>query len=174
MGFRLLIDGRPYPVTNFEVQEASTPLAAGDSSGQVGTISMDVAVPDPFLTPNHPVTMFGPEILIGKSVRLDDTRKGYTLGKVSSVSRGDSSGTFNLTALSRLGELNIYSVQAQPFIGTLENAFKTYLALAGVTTDLFITPSIASRSVVFPGWHGDLWYNLKRLATACNAGCGGR
>lgn len=166
MGFRLLIGGNPYETTDFNVQEAATPLAAGDSSGAVGTISFDIPQPDPDLAPNHPVNLFGPNYLVGMPVRLDDTRKGFTLGKVTSVQRTKSSGLIQVTATSRLGELNVYNVQSQPFVGNLSNAFEYYLSLANITTDFFVDPDIATKPVVFPGWNGELWYNLKQLAMA--------
>lgn len=166
MGFRIEIDGRSYEATDFTVQEASTPLAAGDSSGQVGTIQITLPKIDGDLNPDHPVAKFGPRILIGKSVRLVDERKGFTLGSVDSVSRSDGGGTFSLNCISRLGELNVYGVQAKPFNGTLAAAFAYYLTLANVTTDYFIDPSIASRPVVFPGWSGELWFMFKQMAAA--------
>lgn len=103
---------------------------------------------------------------MGKPVRLDDTRKGFTLGKVTSVQRTKSSGLIQVTATSRLGELNVYNVQSQPFVGNLSNAFEYYLSLANIATDFFVDPDIAANPVVFPGWSGELWYNLKQLATA--------
>lgn len=166
MGFKLTIGGRKYEATNFDVSEASTPLAAGDSSGQVGTISFDIPYPDFDVQPNHPIIKFGPNILEGKTVRLDDTRKGFTLGRVTSAGNNQSSGVISVTATSRLGELNVFNVQAQPFIGTLGDAFAHYMTLANVTTDFFADPAIASKPAVFPGWNGELWFNLKQLAAA--------
>lgn len=156
---------RAYEVFNFDVQEDATPLAAGDSSGQVGTISFNLGIPDPDIVPNHPINRFGEAHLIGERVRLEDSRKGFTLGRVSSVSRAGSQ-VISVSALARLGELNVYGVQAPPFIGTLEDAFQTYLGLANVQSGFFVDPSVATRSVVFPGWNGELWFNLKRMAAA--------
>lgn len=166
MGFRLLIDGRDYEAEGFSVQEAATPLAAGDSSGQVGTISFSIPQPDPDVVPNHPINLFGPNYLLGKHVRLDDTRKGFTLGTVSQARRTQRSALIEVTAISRLGELNIYNVQAQPFVGTLDDAFQYYLSLANITYDFAVDPSIATRPVIFPGWNGELWYHLKQMAVA--------
>lgn len=166
MGFRIEIDGRPYEATDFTVQEASTPLAAGDSTGQVGSISISLPMIDPYINPTHPVVKFGPRILIGKSVRLIDERKGFTLGKVVSTGRSDGGGTFTVECLSRLGELNVYGIQAKPFNGTLAAAFTYYLSLCNITVDLFIDPAIASKPVIFPGWNGELWFYLKQMAAA--------
>lgn len=167
MGFNLNIGGLTYEALSFDVQEAATPLSAGDSSGQVGTLSFEIPRPDPDVQPNHPINVLGAyAALVKKTVRLDDSRKGFTLGRVSSVENGQSSGVIQVSAMSRLGSLNVYNVQAQPFVGTLSGAFTYYLSLAGVTSDFFIDPSIASKSVVFPGWNGDLWFNLKQLSAA--------
>lgn len=166
MGFKVEVGGRTYEALNFSVQEASTPLAAGDSSGAVGTINLDIPLPDPDLLPNHPINKFGSHILVGKPVRLADSRKGFTLGKVLSVQRSKVTGNLSVSALSRLGELNVYNLQAAPFIGTLQAAFDYYLSLVNITTDIYVDPAIASQPVVFPGWSGELWYNLKQLSSA--------
>lgn len=166
MGFRLLIDGQDYEASQFNVQEAATPLAAGDSSGAVGTVSFNTPRPDPDVRPNHPINKWGVNYLIDKHVQLDDTRKGFTLGRVQSVQQSLDSAEIQVTALSRLGELNVYNVQAQPFIGTLGNAFAYYLSLANITYDFSADQTIATRPVVFPGWSGELWFYLKQLAAA--------
>lgn len=166
MSFKVEVGGRTYEALNFSVQEASTPLAAGDSSGSVGTINLDIPFPDPDLLPNHPINKFGPLILVGKPVRLADSRKGFTLGKVLSVQRSKVTGNLSVSALSRLGELNVYNLQAAPFIGTLSAAFNYYLSLVNITADIYVDPAIASQPVVFPGWSGELWYSLKQLSAA--------
>lgn len=166
MGFKIEIGGRIYEAKSFNVQEDSTPLAAGDSQGQVGTITIGIPEPDPYVSPSHPINVYGPNILVGKAVRLADSRKGFTLGTVASVRKSVETGLIQIVALSRLGDLNVYNVQSEPFVGTLEAAFEYYLSLANVTTDFFVDTSIASTPVIFPGWNGELWYNLKRMAIA--------
>jgi len=166
MGFKLTVGGRTYEAINFSVVEAATPLAAGDSSGQVGTITFDIAQPDPFILPDHPINKYGVNILVREPVRLDDTRKGFTVGTVTSATRTSGAGTISVTATSRLGDLNIYNVQATPFVGTLADAFEYYLSLANVTVDLLVDPAVASNSVIFPGWNGELWFHLKQMAVA--------
>lgn len=179
MGFQLLIGGNPYELVDYSSVEASTPLAAGDTSGQVGTISLTITKPDLF--ERFPETLqdagyvgdpvfasLGSQMLVGRDVRLSDSHKGFTLGRVISVD--DSAGaTVGLTCESRLGLLNVYGVQSAPYVGTLSGAFTAYLALAGVTTDLFIDPAIALTPVVFPGWNGELWFHLKQMAAAVDA-----
>lgn len=197
MGFRIDIEGLKAEVEDYSVTEAATPLAAGDSSGQVGTFSLTLPLPDDYVplttavegfgygegpygegayggtasveTPNTPwkvIRALGPQILIDKSVRISDPRKGFTLGTITASSLSQDGGTIQLTGISRLGTLNVYGIQAQPFSGTLENAFRYYLGLADITTDLFVDEEIANRPVVFPGWTGELWYYLKLMAAA--------
>lgn len=166
MGFELKIGDRPYLVEGFSVQEASSPLSASDSSGQVGTISFTVSAPDKNLVPDHPINVLGPNTLIGKPVRLSDSRKGFTVGTVSSIDRSLTSPVIQVTALSRLGKLNVYGVQAGPFIGTLKEVFEYYASLAGETTDVWVDPSIANTQVTLPGWNGELWFHMKQLAMA--------
>lgn len=166
MGFRVDIGGKVYEAQDWTVQEAATPLAAGDSSGSTGSIDLTFPFIDPQILSDHPVNIFGPEWFIDQEVRLADSRKGFTLGKVESVRRGDQQGTYTLSCATRLGELNVYGVQAQPFVGTLRNAFIYYLSLANISTDLFIDDVIGDRPVVFPGWNGELWFHLKEMAVS--------
>lgn len=177
MGFKVTFTGLPagtsgtLQASNYTVEEAATPLTAGDSSGQVGTFNLTFPIPDPALTttratPWKYLRTIGETVFIGTQVRIDDPRKGFTLGKVRGASVSQDGGTLSLTGVSRLGSLNVFGVQAQPYVGTLSGAFTYYLSLANITTDFFIDPDIASRPVVFPGWSGELWYNLKLMTAA--------
>lgn len=197
MGFRIDIEGMKLEASDYSVTEASSPLAAGDSSGAVGTFSLTLPIPDQFIplgtviggygygegpygsgpyggstfvsTPNTPwkvIREIGPQILIDKSVRIEDPRKGFTLGTITASTESRDGGSIELSGISRLGTLNVYGVQAQPFAGTLRDAFTYYLGLAGVTTDLFVDDEVGDRPVVFPGWNGELWYYLKLMAAA--------
>lgn len=170
MGFRIDIGGITYEAEDWSVVEAATPLAAGDSSGQTGTIEITLPLPDKDSMhpqdPRTPLVLFGPSWLIDQSIRIKDSRKGFTLGTVSSVGRNDQTGLYTVNCRTRLGELNVYGVQAQPFIGRLEDAFAYYLSLADIDTDLYVEDAIADRPVVFPGWNGELWFYLKQMASA--------
>lgn len=166
MGVKAIVGGRNYECIGYSVQEESTPLDAGDSTGAVGTITLTLALPDPALVSTDPFWLYGPEYAVGESVRLSDTRKGFTLGTITACSRDDSSAEVTLVCSSRLGELNVFNVNAQPFVGTLQGAFEYYLGLANISADLLVDDSIASRSVVFPGFTGDLWFRLKQMAVA--------
>ena len=149
--------------TNYSITEDSTPLDGGDSTGSVGTFTITAISPDKDLTPNHPIIKWGPQFLSRKTIQVRDSTRGYTTGYVTSVSADDSAATVTLTCNSRLGHLNAYNINAKPFVGTLKNAVLYYCSLAGQTTDILVDDSIASKTVVFPGWSGELWYHLKLL-----------
>lgn len=166
MAFKLSIGGLDFGFTDFNVQEAATPLAAGDSSGQVGSISFTLPQLSEEMSPDHPMVKYGSSWIVGKSVRLEDSRKGFTLGEVDSVQPSRASANIQVSATSRLGSLNVYNVQAPPFVGVLADAFETYLDLANIDSGFLVDPSIASEQVVFPGWSGELWFNLKQMAAA--------
>src|SRR5690606_435575 len=153
MGFRVDIEGLKIEIADYSVEEASSPLAAGDSSGAVGAFTISFPVPDEYVPlgtnvvgfgygegpygegpyggssfvgiPNSPwkvIRTLGPQFLIDKSVRLYDSRKGFTLGTVRSADYSHDGGRITLTGNSRLGQLNVYGIQAQPFVGTLRDA----------------------------------------------------
>lgn len=164
MGVRVTIAGRVYEPESFETTEEATPLSSGDSSGSVGTIS--IVIPYPDASQSDPVLTFGPTYLQGKDVTLTDSRLGYTLGKVQTVSDQRNDGKFTLNILARLDELNKYNIQAAPYVGTLGGGFAYYLSLAGITTDYLVDATIATESVLFPGWSGELWFHLKKMAAA--------
>ena len=155
MGIRLEIGGAVYEAEEYSVQEDSTPLSSEDSSGSVGTFSFSI--------PKTPDTQAWR--LIGKDVKLLDTRRGTTVGSVSAVSEEDY-GALRVECLSRLGKLNIYDVQAQPFTGNLRDAFTYYLKLAEQNFDLLVDPTLVNKQVVFQGWSGELWLSLKQMAAA--------
>lgn len=154
MGILIQIDGKDFFADTYTVSEDATPTATDDSSGGVGTLSFNIpAQENAFL-------------LVGKDVSLLDTHRGTTVGYVDSVSESDESGMIAVNCISRLGRLNIYGIQAQPFHGTLENAFRYYLGLANQVIDVAVDSDISGRPVIFPGWEGELWFNLKQMAAA--------
>lgn len=179
MGFKATFEGLPFSVSgpleiaDYSVSEDATPLAAGDSTGSVGTFTLSIPRPDPSAAPVvsviHASTLLAPggeSFFIGSKVTLSDSRKGFTLGTVNAASSSDDGGMIEMSGTTRLGQLNVYGIQAQPFIGTLRDAFTYYVGLAGIDTDISVDPGIETRPVVFPGWHGELWYYLKQMAAA--------
>lgn len=173
MGVSLKIAGYPFNLTNYSVSEDATPLAAGDSFGGTGTITFDLLKPDLDALGPVPgaggwgrVQEQGTNWFVDRSFVLEDTTKGRVTGVIESVRRGDTDASIILSGTSRLGELNVYGVQAQPYIGTLGGAFAYYLSLADITTGFNVDSRIASRYVVYQGWTGELWFYLKQMAVA--------
>lgn len=166
MGVRITIGDYDYDATDYTVSEEASPVALGDSMGSVGTITFTTPMPDPVMQPNHPINLYTEGWLKNQAIRLADSRYGFTIGTVDSSSVTANGTLLQVESQTRLGDLNIYNVQAEPFIGTLGDAFEYYLSLAGITTDLFVDESIASRAVAIPGWEGELWFHLKELTAA--------
>lgn len=159
MGVKLSIAGRRVHSSAYTVQESSTPLAGGDSSGGIGTIEVEV----PKL-PFEPIGLNAQEEL-----SLVDTRLGSTIGVTREVSHSRTTATgYSVMASNRLGEFNI-EAQVLPFSGRLEDAFRYYCSIANIDTGILVDPALANRQVNFLGWYGNLWNHMKMMATAMSA-----
>lgn len=157
MGVRVTVAGKVIEVTDYSISQDSTPIKGDDSSGSVGDLTIR--------TPHQPniYEAYGAEITI-----LDNSR-GFISGKVDSVSREDGSGLWVISGPTRLGETNLYNIQAKPFIGTLRDAFSYYLSLAGIEDGWVVEPEVANVWITAPGWFGELWYHMKQLVIAAGA-----
>jgi hypothetical protein len=129
------------------VQEDATPIDPSSSAGGVGQITVGL---DSF--PDAPR-------LIGEIVLTDGSR-GKTSGTVRSINVAD--GALALTADSVLGKFNTDRT-AIPFTGDLKDAIQYYCDLVGITNDVFVDTTVASRDVVYPGWVGNVWVHIKQL-----------
>lgn len=171
MGYNLSIDGYDYKFhpTSYTVQEDATPLPANDSFGSVGTIDITLPMPDEYAGGRtNPLVRFGPEWLIDKTFVFTDTERGSIPGTFLSANVSLADGTIRVSGLPRTGILNVYNVNAQPFVGTLGNAIAYYLSLANVTTGYSVDSTLAARYVEFPGWTGELWYHMKQMSQVHN------
>lgn len=178
MGIKITVGGLTLEARDYSVSESATPLSAGDSRGGVGSISFSVPALDPDLNPTPEagggfsgtrdlLLAIGPQALIGETVRLVDGRRGLIVGRVVNAIEDVSAGEWEIECETRLADLSIYNVTAAPFTGTLRAAFQYYTDIAGVDdVDIWVDPSIADRIVSYPGWQGELWYQLKRIAIA--------
>lgn len=162
MGTRVTIGAYSYEAASFTVSESSSPLAGGDTSGGVGDISVDI--PAPFEDLTHPLLRFGSAWLIDQPITIKDSRYGTTTGSV--IGAGVSNGIISVSATSRLAKLNIYNVNAKPFIGTLGGAFQYYLSLAGITSEFYVDPLVSTVPLTLRGFSGELWFYLKQLAAS--------
>ncbi|QDH92203.1 minor tail protein [Microbacterium phage PhillyPhilly] len=159
MGVTLKVAGRRVHSGSYTVQESSTPLAGGDSSGAIGTIEAEVSK-----LPFSPIGLNAQEPL-----SLVDTALGSTLGTIREVGHSRSSATgYSIMASNRLGEFNI-EAQVLPFSGRLEDAFRYYCSIANIDTGILVDPALANRQVNFLGWQGNLWNHMKMMATAISA-----
>lgn len=153
MGTRITVGGVELYASSYSVSEDSTPTSSDDSSGSVGQFNVSaVGIDDPLL-------------LNGSEVRLVDSLRGSTIGFVTRVDESDR-GSVLLVCQSRLGRLNVYNIQAQPFSGTLGDAFRYYASLAGQQTDVLVDDQIENVPVVFQGWSGELWFTLKQMVAS--------
>lgn len=168
MGVKVTIGAYEFQVSNYSLTEDTTPLAAGDSEGSVGSFTFSVPAPDPNapLRPGYDkLNAFGGDYFGGQSVVISDTRYGSLPGTIRSTGR-DQDGSWTFSGVSRLDLLNIYNIQAQPYVGTLQGAFTYYLSLAGVTSGFAVSPDVANYPVRALGFSGELWYRLKQMAVA--------
>lgn len=134
-------------IKSFSVQEDATPIEPSSSAGGVGQISISL---DDFDDAPR---------LIGEIVVTDGSR-GKTSGTIKSVTSTDLA--LQITADSVLGMFNVDRT-ALPFVGNLRNAIQYYCDLVGIQNDVFVDTTLASRSVVYPGWVGNAWVNMKQL-----------
>jgi hypothetical protein len=86
MGFKATFTGLPESISgpielaDYSVNEDATPLAAGDSTGSVGTFTLSIPRPDPYLLgedrPTDILGTLGESVFLGSTVTLSDSRNG--------------------------------------------------------------------------------------------------
>ena len=130
------------------MQEDATPTDPNSSAGGVGQITFGV---NEGLETLH---------LLQEVVSLSDGNNGKTQGVIRNIS--SSNGDVTITADSILSLFNSDHT-VLPFIGTLAGAFQTYCDAVGITNQLDVDAAIASRSVVYPGWTGNVWTRIKQI-----------
>lgn len=141
-------------ITSYTVTEDSTPLDPADSSGGTGTITFG-AKEDPAYD--------GSVLLLNDTINLSDTGSGTTTGRVNGVSA--SNGIATITADGRLNLLNSTG-DIPPIDGTLDEAVRQILALAGITTGIFVDVSLRSIPVKARGGNKNYWFMLKEMCSA--------
>lgn len=157
-------DGR-VELTTYSSVEDATPVDPALNSGGIGQLSFTVGTEggsDPL------------ELLYGHDVVIADGNNGVTTGRVNSLS-GTTTAT-SVTADSRLFPL-LSELVAEPRNDTIENIYRYYLGLAGITTGIvFEAPSAgkaytyAANSIIpVPGWTGVAWDYLRQFAVAMHA-----
>lgn len=155
MTARVTIGGKHWEVESWSVDEDSTPLIVGDTSGSVGSFLVAL----PYLGNVYEA--------YGASVVIEDDVRGRYVGTVDTVREVRAQGVWDLSGPSYLGRLNIYNVTAGPVVGTLIDAVRYYFGLAGIPEERWdIEPDIATKPVLAPGWEGELWLHLKQMLSA--------
>lgn len=146
-----VLNGLNTNVIDYSVQEDATTVDISNFNGGFGQISVQAN--------SVKNSLYG----VTDMLRLSDDVLGKTQGIVREVEESD--GGLSLIADSALGVFDADKV-VNPQTGTLLQAMTYYCNLAGVTNVLKVDPSIASRSVAFPGWSGNMWDNLKQILAA--------
>ena len=139
----------PINLTDFSVVEDSTPVDPSETTGGVGQFTLSIGERD------------DTKYLQGVPVNLSVISQGETTGTVRGLSGSD--GAALVTADSRLALLNANRT-AQPVNGTLATVFTYYLGLVGITSGIVVDTSVASTAVVFPGWSGNVWDQVRKMA----------
>lgn len=160
MGLKVDIAGSTVLQEAYSISESATPLAGGDSSGAIGTISLKSA--------HMPRSGGIGSIHLDKQLDVIDTARGITSGQVNRLVRLNESGLWDVSADSRLGAFMI-DVQVSPFTGTLGNAFKGYAGYANITSNITIDAALTNIPVSFPGFSGNLWQRMKEMAVGYGA-----
>lgn len=170
MGTRFQVAGKyVFQVQDYSIEEDTTPLAAGDTYGSTGTLTVTFQSPDPDVprrqdTGEKWVLDYGRDILQGKSFIFEDTKWGVIDGVIDSVGMSQF-GNLQVTCNTSLNQLNAYNIKAKPYVGTLGGLIRYYCGLAGtVAPDIDV--ALDTRPIQAPGWVGELWYYLKMLAVA--------
>lgn len=144
----------PINLTDYSVIEDSTPTDPTDTTGGYGQFTVGIG------------ELEDTRYLHGVPINLRISSQGETVGTVRGLG-GDGHGA-TVTADSRLAQLNAVRT-AQPVNGTLASVFTYYLSLVGINTGIVVDTSIGSTLVVYPGWSGNVWDQIRKMATALGA-----
>jgi hypothetical protein len=146
-------------IADYNATEDATPTDPNDTSGGVGQLQIAVI--------EDPKGVGGTLSLLSDAVTLSDGNNGTTTGVVNQLSTND--GVSTVTANSRLSLL-LNPTLVPPTSGTLEQVFRFYLSIAGITDSIvftdgaYLVPSTTALS--YPGWKGNMWDNMRQWAQA--------
>jgi hypothetical protein len=141
----------------YSTSEEATPIVPGDTNGATSQITVNgIGKAKALLADQADLT-------------LTTDRGGVAKGTVVASDYDFASGVLGLTADSLINRLNA-DVQAPSYFDIpLVDAWVSYNALVGVTSgQTEIDGEIAFDNVVFPGFVGNLWDNLKQMCAARN------
>lgn len=151
-------------ISDYSAVEDATPLDPASTSGGVGQFTMSVV--------ENPAAD-GTLSLLDNKITLSDGSKGTTTGTVSGID--SNNGVASLTVTSRLGSL-LSTRTALPQNMTMEQTFRYYLGLGGITTEVvFEQPTTVAyryattRLIPTPGWTDVIFDRLRQFALVCGA-----
>jgi len=151
-------------LTDYSVVEDATPLDPASNNGGVGQLTTSI-VENP--------SAKGTITLIDDVLTLSDGAKGTTTATVTGIDA--SNGIASLTADSRMSVL-LSTRSASPQFLTMEQTFRYYLGLAGITTGIvFEAPGdssyrySANLPIPTPGWTDVIFDKLRQFAIVCGA-----
>lgn len=151
-------------ISDYSAVEDATPIDPSSNSGGVGQLTMAVIE-------NADAT--GTLSLLDDTITLADGSKGTTTAIVSGIDATD--GVATLTADSRLSIL-LATRTAAPQNMTMEQTFRYYLGLAGLTTGIvFEAPGAVpyrygvNTPIPTPGWTDVIFDRLRQFAIVCGA-----
>lgn len=151
-------------LSDYSAVEDATPLNPALSSGGVGRLTFSI-VENP--------SALGTITLLDDELTLVDGSNGTTTGVVTGLDA--SNGIVSATADSRLTSL-LSTRSAAPQNMTMEQTFRYYLGLGGITTGIvFEEPSVASYRyataalIPTPGWTDVIFDKLRQFALVCGA-----
>lgn len=149
-------------ITSYSLSESATATSVTNLSGEIPTLSIAGKRNDiQTLGPRHPSSL----LLLDNAITLTDSQRGSFTGRVVDVNA--NLDTISVSAQSSFEPLNA-TYTAASYQGTVLGAIEYYLSLAGIT-GATIDASFGTINVVYPGWTGDLWTNLKLLCASVSA-----
>ena len=139
----------------FSYSEDATPLEPTSSSGGVSQVSLSA------IEETADADLVNTKLMINNSATIQDDEFGSVQFDVKKVFT-NAAGIANIIGDSVQTKLNVIKT-AEGFVGTLTNAIIYYCGLCGVTP--VVDSALNAKSVVFIGWTGNVWEQLKDLCS---------
>lgn len=151
-------------ITDYSAVEDATPIEPSSARGGVGQL---------IITAVENAAANGTITLLDDELTLTDGSSGTTTATVSGIDA--TAGIASITADSRLSKL-LYTRSATPQNTTMEQTFRYYLALAGITTGIVFEPVTTmpyrygvNDLIPTPGWTDVIFDRLRQFAIVCGA-----
>ncbi len=149
-------------ISSYSIAESATATSVTNLAGEIPTLSVAGkrnSVETQGAT--HPSSL----LLLDNQITIEDSQRGTFTGRIVDVNVNLDS--VSISAQSAFEPLNA-TYSADSYDGTVGGALEYYFSLAGITS-VDIDASLYAINVVYPGWSGDLWTNLKMLCVSVSA-----